>query len=109
MRNVLLRAFHWRNFILKWRKQNKGHDKDVPIRDLVTAVAQNTHDLSMSQKSTVDPWPFLPGTSFLYLTAKDTAIEIYEKRPRAALRIRPLIEDGVGAKIAFLTFATEVL
>jgi hypothetical protein len=109
VRNVLLRAFHWRSFILKWRKQNKGHDKDVPVRDLVTAVAQNTFDLSMKQKGPGASWPFLPGTSFLYLTAKDKAIEIYEKSPRAAFMIRPLIEDGAGAKIAFLTFATEVL
>jgi hypothetical protein len=40
-RQIVRRALVWRQFILNWRASNGG-TKDVPIRDLVTALAAQT-------------------------------------------------------------------
>ncbi|MFP5265204.1 MAG: hypothetical protein ACLGJB_25235 [Blastocatellia bacterium] len=109
IKTYLERAFAWRNFILQWRKENPGHDKDIPVRNLVTALAQNTLDYSKDISSTSRTnWPFIPGTSLAYLTSKDIATSVYEN-PEMIRRVKPLIRNGIGAKIAFLTFATEVI
>jgi hypothetical protein len=107
-RSIYLKAFEWRQFILNWRAAHPGHDKDVPIRDLVTAVAENTYQYSVNKMAT-DFWPFHPFASMEYLASEGSAVSIYTGRPDAVELVRPLIENGVAAKIAFLVSAAEVL
>ena len=64
LNNILLpRAEAYYKIISGWRAANPGHQTDVPVRALVTAVAQNTWSIAKT-----DPTLFNDGLSVLYLT-----------------------------------------
>ncbi|HYY41668.1 MAG TPA: hypothetical protein VE775_02980, partial [Pyrinomonadaceae bacterium] len=104
--NVLARAVAWRQQVLQWR--SKGHGKDVPVRDLITNLAQRTYNYSMTRQDELGDWPFRdwPSTEY-FLGAKETAEAFYREYPDAVTKVLPLMEDGVAAKTAFLLSAME--
>jgi hypothetical protein len=106
-RRIFAEAFRWRRFVLDWRRRHGGGaPPDVPVRDLVTALARETHDYS-NQKMVSDVWPYNPVASAVYIVDEPAAALFYDRSDAAAL-VRPLIENGVAAKIALLTSAAEV-
>lgn len=107
-REALEVAVHWRKFILDWRSAHPQSSTDVPVRDLVTAIAKRTFDRSTKQFASLGDWPFNPLMSSTYLVAKDTAIGFYRDRSDAVALGAPGAHDGIGATIAFLISASEI-
>lgn len=100
VRQVLERALVWRQLIRDWRAL---HDStEVPIRDLVTAVAETTRQRSMAQ-----PEVFKPDASLRYILDQDAAIAAYDNPAMAAFQ-RDLLIEGIAAELAFLISYTEV-
>jgi hypothetical protein len=106
-RRILIDAFRWRRLVLQWRS-GTGRSRDVPVRDIVTRVAQETYSYCLGTQASKG-WPFHPLASNLYLADEDAAISIYLRQSDAVELVRPLIEKGIAAKIAFLASAAEVL
>jgi hypothetical protein len=104
----LTKAFEWRKFILAFRLAHPGDATQVPVREMITKLAQNTGAFALAQPP-AQLWPFNPGASLVYLTSPMAATEVYLNKPNAAALYRPVVEDGVGATIAFLMSAAEVL
>jgi hypothetical protein len=97
---VVKRAFKWRKFIQDWRAL---HDTtEVPVRDLVTAVAAATR-----QKADAKPAVFKAANSVVYLVDEDGAIAGYDNPDMAAIQ-RDLLLEGIAAELAFLMAVTEV-
>ncbi len=110
---ILGKAFEWRKMITAYR-QNAGHSNDVPIRQMVTALAGHTAAYSDAMQASVK-WPYNGGTSLPYLVdlsgtslTRANAIAFYQKFPNAVSLYEPILDDGVGAIIAFLTATSEV-
>lgn len=103
LNNILLpRAEAYYKIISDWRAANPGHQTDVPVRALVTAVAQKTWSIAKT-----DPTLFNDGLSVLYLTpGLDTATQIYTAK---SATMQQLVDEAVAASIAFLTATGEVL
>jgi hypothetical protein len=98
-------------FIEQWRAST-GRRDDVPIRELVTRLAQRTYDYSMAkQAQTNQTWPFLPGATAMYFVKATRApsIFLYTGRSDAASIGRPIIEDGMATSMAFLIAAADLL
>ena len=106
-RRVLLEAFTWWKFIRDWRALHPGHALDIPVRDMVSKLAQNTFNYSASKM--IGGWPFMGTMSMVYFFEKQPAIEFYSHWPNAVQLHRDLLEDSAGAKLAFLTAVAEVL
>lgn len=109
LRPLLARAFFWRRFVLDWRARAAGRRRDVPVRDMVTALAQQTLDYSRQQQTATGNWPFQDHLSALYFFAgaKNETTTVYADRPGAVALVRPLMLNGVGAKMTFLASAME--
>jgi hypothetical protein len=106
---VLQRAFVWSGKIETWRAAH-GNTHDVPIRQIVTELAGNTHDYSMRMQSeTHGLWPFSEVASTAYLVEPTATSKAYAAIPGAADLVRPLFEDGMGATIALLVAAADNL
>jgi hypothetical protein len=103
LNNILLpRAEAYYKIISDWRAANPGQQTDVPVRALVTAVAQKTWSIAKT-----DPTLFNDGLSVLYLTpGLDTATQIYTAK---SATMQLLVDEAVAASIAFLTATGEVL
>ena len=103
LNNILLpRAEAYYKIISDWRAANPGHQTDVPVRALVTAVAQKTWSIAKT-----DPTLFNDGLSVLYLTpGLDTATQIYTAKSAI---MQQLVDEAAAASIAFLTATGEVL
>jgi hypothetical protein len=100
---VVTRAPAWRNLILSWRAAH-NNSPDVPIRDLVTAVAAQT-----LAKAKATPNIFKSGASVDYfLGSKSSAEAQYDNAAMAAIQ-RDLIIDAIAATLAFLTSTAEEL
>ena len=97
---VVQRAFKWRKFILDWRTLHGT--TELPMRDLVTAVAANTR-----QKATAKPAVFQAARSLQYIVDEDAAIAGYDNPAMAAIQ-RDLLLEGIAAELAFLMSVTEV-
>jgi hypothetical protein len=76
----------------------------VPIRELVTALAQDTFDYAQA----VQPsgWPYNATASLQYLNDNGGAQGLYDTNA-AVGRARPLIENGIAVTLAFLMSAVE--
>ncbi|MBC8165195.1 MAG: hypothetical protein H7Y20_04890, partial [Bryobacteraceae bacterium] len=80
-RAALIRAFEWRRLILAWRALDPvNRANDVPVRHLVTVLAQNTANFAAAQPA---GWPFHPSASTDYLFDRYAAIRIYRDHPNA--------------------------
>jgi hypothetical protein len=100
---VVLRSLAWRTFVQNWRAAH-GNSSDVPIRDLVTALAKQTRS-----KSAAAPIVFNTGASVEYaLGMKSTADSQYDNPAMAAIQ-RDLVIDSIAATLAFLTSTAEEL
>lgn len=118
---VLVSAFHWNRW-LKQTQQARGIS-DLPVRDLVTELAQRTHDTSIALWNQNNyEWPFSPLASLGYAAgmsdvlattvpglaeSKEDAIDQYSSfvspgGQTAAEMYRPILESGMGATVAFL-------
>jgi hypothetical protein len=97
---VVKRAFKWRKFIQKWRADHAT--TEVPVRDLITAVA----DVARS-KASAQPTVFKPLQSVIYIADQDAAIAAYDNATMAAIQ-RDLLLEGIAAEVAFLMAVTEV-
>jgi hypothetical protein len=107
--SVLLRAYEYRKWIKEWRASHPGNGNDVPVRDLVTLVAKNAYEYSMSTyaSSGVPGWPFNDTSSVVYLADEGAAIKTYAQYPNNESMTRELIKEGAAATIAFLMSAPE--
>jgi hypothetical protein len=104
---VMQRAFIWNGKILAWRMAH-GNSKDVPVRDIVTELAGNTHTYSLQmQGQTGGAWPFSVVASTAYLLEPSATSKLYASIPGAADKARPLFEDGMGAIVALLVAASD--
>jgi len=103
---VMQRAFYWDGKIRAWRMVH-GNSKDVPVRDIVTELAGNTHAYSMQMQSSTGIWPFSIAASTAYLLEPTDTSKLYASIPGAADHARPLYEDAMGAEIALLTAASD--
>ena len=81
--DVLVRALKWRTFIQNWRAAHGG-TTEVPVRDLVTAVAATTR-----QKATAQPSVFKPDRSLQYIVDEDGATAAYDNPTMAAIQRDP--------------------
>ena len=54
-------------------------------------------------------WPYDRGASTRYLVHQDETINEYKNFENAAELVRPLFVDGMGATLALLVSASEVL
>ncbi len=97
---VMVRALVWRNFIQNWRSTHAS--TEVPVRDLVTAVAATT-----LQKANAQPAVFKADKSLVYIVDQDSATAAYDN-PAMAVIQRDLLIEGIAAKLAFLVSVTEV-
>jgi hypothetical protein len=105
-RAILAKAFTWRAFILNWRSQAPGRERDVPVRELVTAIARETFNYSLQQQATSVNWPFDPLLSAVYVADDKAAISVYATDANID-RSRPLLENAAAATLAFLVSAAE--
>jgi hypothetical protein len=101
--NILLpRAEEYYKIISDWRATNPGHEREVPVRALVTAVAQKTWSIAQA-----DPSLFNDALSVAYLTpGVDAATRIYTLKGPVMQRF---VDEAVAASLAFLTATGEVL
>ena len=99
--DVLVRALKWRTFIQNWRAAH-GNTTEVPVRDLVTAVAATTR-----QKAAAQPAVFKPDLSIVYVLDEDLATAGYVTPAMAAIQ-RDLVIEAIAAEMAFLVSVTEV-
>ena len=97
---VMQRALTWRKFVQDWRA--KHQTTEVPVRDLITAVAASTR-----QKANAQPAVFQPLRSLQYILDQDGATAAYDTPAMAAIQ-RELLIDGIAASAAFLMSFTEV-
>jgi hypothetical protein len=98
--DVLVRALKWRAFIQGWRA--KHGTTEVPVRDLVTAIAATAR-----QKSLAQPSVFKPERSLQYIVDEDGATAAYDNTTMAAIQ-RDLVIEAIAAEMAFLVSVTEV-
>jgi hypothetical protein len=105
-RRIFSRALHWRKLILDWRAADPvARSGNLPVRDLVTALARETFAYSILKVPT-HLWPYDPVSSAVnFLDEENLAGHDRADLPDLA---RPLLEDSIGATLAFLTFAAEV-
>src|SRR6185436_5920468 len=85
VQRILSQAFKWRRFILDWRAKHPG--KDVPVRDLVTAVAQET----LTELVAKGTWPYGATASTYYLAGGDTKENSISSYQGDTTRMQPLI------------------
>jgi hypothetical protein len=97
---VVQRAFGWRKFIKDWRSLHGT--TEVPVRDLVTAIAAKTR-----QKGAASPFVFQPTQSLLYVVNQNAATAAYDNPAMAAVQ-RDLVIEAIAAELAFLVSVTEV-
>lgn len=106
-RATLLRGFEWYTFIQNWRKDHQS--SDVPVRALVTALAQKTYAYAIGQGVPGFSWPFVDHRSVEYIIGQETPTLEYMADANAVARGQSLLHDGMGATIAFLASTGEVL
>jgi hypothetical protein len=97
---AVTRALKWRKLIQDWRTLHGT--TEVPVRDLVTAVAATTR-----QKGTAQPSVFKPDRSLQYIVDEDAATAAYDTPAMASIQ-RDLLIEGIAAELAFLLSHTEV-
>jgi hypothetical protein len=100
IQQVVQRALVWRQFIKSWRSLHGT--TEVPVRDLVTAIAAKTR-----QKGTASPSVFKAAQSLQYLVDQNAATAAYDNAAMAAVQ-RDLVIEAVAAELAFLVSVTEV-
>ncbi len=103
IRRVFTSALKYRKLVLDWRRTHPG--TDVPVRELITTLARETYSGSLVTMVT-SSWPYSALASSDYFLFDET--HVYDRPDNAAL-VRPLIENGIGAAIAFLVSAAEVV
>ncbi len=104
--SILRRAYDYRAWIQAWRAAHPNQGNNVPVRDLVTRVAQTAYDYSMNRDATVG-WPYIDSASLEYLTDESSAIGTYAQFPNNESMTRELFKESVAATIAFLMSAPE--
>jgi len=105
---IAKRAVAWRRIILDWRRGHPERGNDIPIRDLITQLAQRT--LGKVEGPGQSIWPFNPVWSSAYVVpgpTREAAILFYEKAGSDAVNL-DLLEEGIAAELAFLVSAAEV-
>jgi hypothetical protein len=100
---VVQRGLVWRKVIQQWRTQN-GQPQEIPVRDLVTALATQTHAKGLAVPGLYQPSASLEdqfGSSALAQALYDT--------PAIAAFQRDTVIDGTALKLAILVSLGEVL
>jgi len=108
-RAIAMRAVAWRRIILDWRTRHPERGNDIPVRDLITQLAERTWRKVDGPARFV--WPFNPAMSSAYAIpgpTREAAILYYEKTGSDAVN-GDLLEEGIAAELAFLVSAAEVV
>jgi hypothetical protein len=104
LNNILLpRAEAYYKIISDWRAANPSNRADVPVRALVTAVAQRTWSIART-----DPTLFNDAASLAYFSTsgKDPGTIAYTLKSAV---MQELLDEAVAASIAYLVATGEVL
>jgi hypothetical protein len=105
---IFRRALVWRQTIQSWRAAHPGREKDIPVRDLVTQLANSTWDRVKGPGMLA--WPFDPFLSATYYgPLHDASISFYETAAGSEAVNRELLEEGIAVELAFLVSTAEVL
>jgi hypothetical protein len=107
-RRILRGAFEWRKKIVAWRAGASGRSKDVPVRDLVTWLAEQTLQYVDSNRNPLTQWPYIPFASTAYILNEKFSNDLYSGDD-ATKRNRTLIENGTAATLGFLMSAAEAI
>jgi hypothetical protein len=109
VREILVQAFQYHMIIKNWRANNPNQKNGIPIRQIITTLAQHTANHSMAMQGSKS-WPFNATVSMGYFFGdKENTILHYANFPNAADLYHPILVDGTAATVAFLTYASEVL
>jgi hypothetical protein len=111
---ILAKAFEYRQHVLAYRFQNPKVLNDVNVRELVTMLAGRVAAYSDSVQA-ANGWPYNGAASLAYAAdvsgtpvTKANALAYYQS-PAFFSLYDPIMNDGVGAVVAFLTSAAEVI
>lgn len=102
---VIVRAVGWRAFITSWRAAHPALGNEVPVRDLVTALASSTFGKSLAHQADI----FDPNLSLQYQFGDSAAATAAYETATMKPIYRDLLLDGIAAKLAFLLSTTEVM
>jgi hypothetical protein len=100
---VIVRAKAWRQFVKDWRAAN-GQTTDVPVRDLVTALAEQTRGKAAGVNGVYNA-----DASLEYLLFDEDSAKAKYSHPDLVAFQQDTVIDGIAASLAFLTSATEVI
>jgi hypothetical protein len=103
IQRIVAAGYAWRKLVIDWRAADPARAHDVPIRDLVAQLGLAT----MADAETDGGWAFQRAASGTYLASQDAAISLYTGAGYVD-HMRPTIERGVAAMLAFLISAAEV-
>ena len=105
-RRILQHGLRWDRFIKAWRTRT-GKTKDLPIRDIITKLAQETR-ATFDNDPTDTRWPFCDSCSYDYQFSKknDQGRDHY-RTPELQAKTRDLVERAAGATLAFLLNAAD--
>jgi hypothetical protein len=111
VKDILYKGFQYFEMIRQWQSVQADH-KQIPIRQLVTMVASHTAGYSMQVQASKS-WPFDGDMSEFYKFEdslyKQDSIDHYAQFPDVVNLHYPILIDGVGALVAVMTTASEVL
>jgi hypothetical protein len=110
VREIVVQAFNYHMTIVNWRNnQNPAIPNGIPIRQIVTTVALDTANTSMAAQGP-KAWPYSATASMGYFFGdKENTILHYANFPNGVSLYHPILVDGLGATLAVLTHASEVL
>jgi hypothetical protein len=113
LRDIVYKGFEYFMFIKQWQGAQAAQNMtQIPIRQLVTIVASHTASYSMQTQAS-KKWPFDGDFSEFYKFEnsehKEFAISAYANFPNVVDLHYPILVDGVGALVAFMTSASEVI
>jgi hypothetical protein len=105
LEKALGRAVAWRNFILSWRAAHPGMSKEVPVRDMITALATNTFNKAMVNQALM----FDPNVSLQFKFADEGDAKSHYTTSTMKPMLLDLLVDGIAAELAFMISTTEVM
>jgi hypothetical protein len=103
IQTVIQRGLVWRKAIQQWRAQN-AQPQDVPIRDLVTAIAVQTRS-----KGQAVPGLYQPAASLQDQFGSSALAQAFYDTPAIADYQRDTVMDAIALKLAVLVSLGEVL
>jgi hypothetical protein len=100
---LLIRAYELRKYILQWRSDHPGREKDIPIRDLVTKLANDTYASATAELDIYRDDLSLP---YINPLTQQSTIDAYKDK---SSYMKAELDEAIAATIAVLTSIGETL